>query len=323
MRISNSKAKTWRRCPKQYEFKYVHKLRPKRRKIHLELGSWVHDLLMHYHDGQDWKKQHRLLTVKFNNLFEEEKEDLGDLPQEALRLMSSYLRHYEKQDKDHHTIDTEMNEIITMPDGTEFNFIIDEIYEEPGQGLWLRDHKTVGKFMPADFMLIDAQLTRYFYCAEKLGYTPLLGVEFNEIRTKAPVVPEELKSGLLSQRQNMDTDYWTYLRAIKRRKQSPKIYMETLRRLWEREQGDSRFFRRSRLPKDKPVTDRMMAELTMTAQEIEAAEAVNRFPRTADKSCEWMCDYMDLCVVELTGGDTSSLIKMKYDQKKRNEEDDK
>jgi hypothetical protein len=33
--------KTFRRCPKQYEFKYVYGLRPKLKKLQLEKGSWV------------------------------------------------------------------------------------------------------------------------------------------------------------------------------------------------------------------------------------------------------------------------------------------
>jgi hypothetical protein len=320
MRLSNSKAKTWRRCPKQYEFKYVHKLRPKRKKAHLELGTWVHELLMVYYDGEDWKARHRQLKAKFKNLFEEEREELGDLPGEALRLFKSYLRHYEKEDAEHRTIDTEIDEIIELPNGLKFQFIIDRIYEDR-DGLWLQDHKAISKFMPSDFMLLDAQLTRYFYCAEKMGYTPLLGVEFNEIRIKPPTIPETLKSGFLTQKKNIDTDYWTYLKAIKDLDQEPKLYVETLRRLWERDQSDSRFFRRSRLPRDKPVTRTMMRELTDTAHEIKEAEKRGRFPRTPDKSCQWMCDYIDLCVMELHGGDISSTVKMRYDKHKRNEED--
>lgn len=319
MRVSNSKTKTWRRCPKQYHFKYVLGLRPKARKFHLELGTWVHDLLMTYYDGEDWKKRHRILTVKFNNLFEEEKEELGDLPDEAKRLMLSYLREYEQGDNEHHTIDTEMNEIVELPDGTEFNFVIDEIYEETSSGLWLRDHKTVSRFMPPDFMLLDAQLTRYFYCAEKLGYTPLMGVEFNEIRTKAPAIPETLTSGMLTTRKNIDTDYWTYLRQVKKLKQSPKIYSDILKRLKE---SDEKFFRRTRLPKDKPITRQMMAELSMSVEEMEAAEEKGHFPRTPDKSCDWMCDYKDLCIIDLQGGNIEPAIKMKYEKRKGRRKDD-
>lgn len=320
MRLSNAKAKTWRRCPKMYDFKYVKKLRPKRKKAHLELGTWVHELLMVYYDGEDWKQKHRVLRAKFNNLFEEEKEELGDLPAEALRLFKSYLRHYKKRDIEHRTIDTEIDEIVTLPNGIEFNFIIDRIYEDR-DGLWLQDHKTLSSFLPADFMLLDAQLTRYFWCAEELGYTPLLGVEFNEIRTKPPAIPHTLKSGLLSTAQKMDTDYWTYLETVKKLEQSPALYKGKLRELWERDQTDNRFFRRSRLPKDKPVTRRMMAELEDTAVEIEAAEARGRFPRTPDKSCQWGCDYLDLCVIDLHGGSIDSAVKLKYERRNRNEED--
>jgi hypothetical protein len=49
--LSNSKVKTWNRCPKQWEFKYIYGLRPKKKTIQLERGSWVHELLMVHYDG--------------------------------------------------------------------------------------------------------------------------------------------------------------------------------------------------------------------------------------------------------------------------------
>jgi hypothetical protein len=307
--VSNARIKTWRRCPKKYEFRYVMGLRPKRLQAPLERGSWVHELLMYHYDGEDWKEKHAENTDAFNNLFEEEREDLGDLPAECERIMRSYLRHYRDEDKHEHTVDSELDEILTMPNGLEFNFIIDRIYEDRDGGLWLQDHKTVSRWLPPDFMLLDAQLTRYFWCAEKMGYTPLMGVEFNQIRTKAPTVPSLLQSGELSQRMNIDTDYWTYLRAIKQHELDPKDYKKILEHLWAQEDS---FFRRSRMPRDKPVTDQMMDELFMSVDEIVAAEKHGAYPRTVMKECTWDCPYLEPCVIQLQGGDISSIVKMNY-----------
>lgn len=315
LELSNSKAKTFRRCPKQYEFRYVHKLKLKRKGVALERGSWLHDLLMYHADEEDWRARHAELTRDFYNLFEEEREHLGDMPDECERIMKAYIMHYKKTDTTRRVIDTEIDEVITMPNGLRFRFIIDQIYEDQ-DGYWLKDYKTVKSFMDSDFMLLDAQLTRYFWCAEQMGYAPLMGVEFDELRTKAPWVPEPLKTGGLSKKQNMDTDVYTYLQAIKQHDLEVKDYRDVLLRL---KAQTGRFFRRSKLPKDKPITDRMMQELVMTANDILRAERKEEFPRTPDKSCTWGCDYTEPCITELQGGDWSSVAKLKYTTTKRGE----
>lgn len=319
MRLSNAKVNTWRRCPKRYEFKYVHKLRPKRKAIQLERGSWIHDLLMVHYDGHDWREKQAELEREFYKLFEEEREHLGELPAECQRIMQSYLLHYRQEDAQYHTIDSELDEIMTLPNGLEFNFIIDRIYEDREGGLWLQDHKTSAKgFLDPDFMLLDAQLTRYFWCAEKMGYRPLRGIEFNEIRTKPPVVPKLTESGKrLEMRMNMDTDVYTYLRAIKRHGFDPRDYRKILGHL---NRQDEKFFRRSRLPQHEIMQRTMMKELVDSAREIRAAERRGAFPRTARKECNWDCDYKNLCIHQLQGGNIDPLIKLHFRVGRREED---
>jgi hypothetical protein len=99
MRVSHSRVKTWRRCPNQYRYKYVMGLKPRERKTQLERGSWLHELLMVHYDGEDWRLRHRALKKQFMNLFEEEREQLGDLPTECFRIMKSYERTYKFDDE--------------------------------------------------------------------------------------------------------------------------------------------------------------------------------------------------------------------------------
>lgn len=317
LRLSNSRVKTFQRCQKKYDFKYVRKLRKKDKSLPLERGSWIHELLMAMYDGEDWIALHKENTAAFYESTEEEREELGDLPKEVARIMRSYIYHWKSEDKLYHTVDSELDEIIVMPDGYEFNFIIDQILEDSEGGLWLRDHKTVGRWLPPDFMLLDAQLTRYFWAAEEMGYKPLMGIEFNEILTKAPTVPElklapgQKKGGRkeLTQRQNLRTDYWTYLATLKKHGFDPNDYKKTLRRL----KGESdEWFRRSAMPKDKPITDKMMSDLDDIATQIQEAEERGQYPLTAMKECTWDCEFKDLCMIQLQGGDTSDLVKMKY-----------
>lgn len=324
MRVSNSKVKTWRRCPKKYEFKYVMKLEPKQKSVQLERGSWIHALLEAHYRGESWKAVHKRLAREFYNLLEEQREDLGDLPAECLRIMRSYLRYWKQEDEFYNVVDTELDEIITLPTDLQLHVIIDLIVEDRRTGLlWIVDHKTRKTFESSDNMLLDPQLTNYYDAAVLMGYKPLGGVFYNEIRTKAPIVPRlTAKTHQLERRRNIDTDVYTYMSAIRAQGFDPSDYSEILRHL-ARNQTD-RFFRRPRLPKDPPMLRTMRRELGQSAQEIRTAERLGRFPRTFIPSdCRWSCDYKNLCIAQLHGGEIDSMIRAGFRRRKKEDDIDK
>lgn len=318
MRLSNSKVRTWRRCPKKFYYKYEMGLRTKTKSIQLERGSWIHELLQYHYDGEDWLARHKELTVEFYKLFEEEREDLGDLPAECLTIMKNYLREYATEDANYRVIDSELDEIVTLPNGLRIQIIVDLILEEKRSGaLWIVDHKTRKNFSDDTSMILDPQLTVYYWGLGILGYKKLNGVMYNEIRTKLPTAPEPLKSGELSRAKSIDTDVYTYMRAIKRAKLNPADYSETLALIAQRQH--QRFFRRTFIPKDIPMTKQTIREFAMAAEEIEEAQAKTRFPRTfIQNSCAWDCEYRDVCLTEYMGGDIDPLIKMNFEVKDGN-----
>lgn len=77
---TQSMIKTFLNCPREAYYKYVLELRPKVSGKALEIGKWMHTLLEAYYKGEDWEQEHALLTSRYNKLFDEEKEDLGNLP---------------------------------------------------------------------------------------------------------------------------------------------------------------------------------------------------------------------------------------------------
>jgi hypothetical protein len=168
--------------------------------------------------------------------------------------------------------------------------------------------------MAPDFMLLDVQLARYFWCAEEMGYTPLRGVLFNEIRTKPPSIPPQLRSGGISTAKKYDTDLFTLLAALKSYGLDPNDYPDLVRRA---KANTVNYFRRTPMPKDKTLTVTQLKDLLMTAREMKTAEALNHFPRTVMKSCDWDCDYKDPCIVQLFGGDIEQMLKKNYQQRGR------
>lgn len=316
-RVSNSKAACFRRCPKQYEFRYVKKLKKKRTALPLKKGSWIHELLMTHYDGKDWRVRHKQLTAQFNKLLIEEREEYGDLPTECARIMHSYVAHYKEEDKHYKVLDTEIDALVELPNGDMFNFIIDLILEEDDGGIWFLDHKNVSSLMDADYMLLDAQLAKYVWGGAQIGYPNIRGVMFNELCTKAPTLPKELKDGGLEQRKNLQCDVYTYYREIKRLGLDPHDYTEMLQHL--RGQSD-KWFRRTRMPRDKPMVEQTIREMLWTIDDIKRAEASGRFPRTPDKSCTWMCEYLHPCVVDLQGGDIDEITRLQFTTTKREQD---
>jgi PD-(D/E)XK nuclease superfamily len=316
IRLSNAKVKTWRRCPNKYRYKYVMNLQPKTRGIALERGSWIHELLMVHYDGEDWRVRHDLLSKQFYSLFEEEREMLGDLPDECARIMRSYLRHWREADRHFRVVDSEVNEIVTLPSGIEFNVVVDLIVEDEDGFLWPWDHKTRKNFAEADDMVLDPQLTNYFTSLEIMGYHPLGGAVYNEIRTKPPTIPKVLKTGGLSRKKRIDTDAYTYMREVKRRGLNPANYRSIILHL--RDSKKDAFFKRTMLPKDPPMLKQMRRELTWTANEILRAERKGEYPRTfIPRQCKWDCEYKDPCIVELHGGDVESILKHDFERRSK------
>lgn len=321
-RLSNSKVKTWRRCPKKFQFKYEMGLRPRKKSIQLERGSWIHDLLMYHYDGRDWRKRHEELTRDFYNLFEEEREDLGNLPAECKRIMLAYLRHYRLEDRNYHVVDSELNEIVTLPNGIELNIVVDLVVEDKADGgLWIWDHKTRKKIGDDISALLDPQLTVYYWGLELLGYTPLNGVVYNELCTKPPTIPQMLKRGGLSKRKNIATDVATYMRAIKKHDLDPNDYSDILRHIAVAQRD--RFFRRTHIPKDPPVLKRMIRDFESASEEIEFAQQRKRFPRTyIPNDCKWSCEYLDLCLTSLHGGDIKPMVNMNFERRTKRKDED-
>lgn len=318
MRVSNSRLKTFRRCPNQYRYKYIMGLRPRKRKDHLERGTWIHDLLMVHYDGEDWRARHLELKRKFSNLFEEEREELGDLPTECGRIMRSYLRTYGQTDKRYITVDSELDEIVTLPNGVRLHMVVDLIvWDTHLKGLWIWDHKTRKSFEELDNITLDPQGTLYYDGLTVMGYEGILGFMANEIRTKAPAIPDVLVAGGLSKRKNIDTDVWTYMREIKRRGLDPRDYADILESIAVRQKD--RFFRRVAIPKDPTTVSTLRREALQTIKIIELSERKKYFPRTYDKSCAWGCDYRDLCIAELRGGDIKPMIRQNFKSDKEME----
>lgn len=327
---THSMLKCFGRCPNQARYKYAMRLKPKRvsaRSLPLKRGTWFHRLMELYYAGEDWITEHARLSAQFALLFDEEKEALGDLPDECLRLMRSYLWHYgaDKGDPYHgwEVLDTELTLECPWPDGQGIYRCRLDLLARDQYGLFIGDHKTHKRLPNHTTRLLDAASALYLWCARENGLEVNRFI-WNYVRTKAPTVPKLVYVGTAREAMSsaaIDTDYPTYACEIKRLglQDSPKWDRGLLRSLKSQRWVDgnvqtSPFFRRTTLEKDDDMIARVVAAAMRTRDRMHSYpfnewESVERVP---DTSCEWMCEFNEICQVELFTGNAARLIRQNF-----------
>lgn len=320
---THSMLKTFRRCPKQAEFKYAKRLKPRRLAAPLRRGKWIHSLLETYHMGGDWRKVHTAFSTEFNEMFDEEKEYYGDMPTEIATIMEGYIWHYADDPWEYKEVEFQLD--AAFPDGSMYRGKVDALIENEF-GLWLVDHKSHKSLPDHNFRLLDAQSALYLWAARENGMK-IQGFIWNYLRWKPPTVPQMAYVGTKRQRlstRSIETDYPTFARAIRAYKGehgleiTPELrdhakYLKG-QRYRHGEPQTSPFFRRDVLEKDDRMLDRVMNEnfhtsLRMHDYDFTDTEMVER---VVSPSCKFSCSYVDLCTVDLLGGNTRPLIKQNY-----------
>lgn len=312
--FSQSKLKSFNRCPKQYEYKYIQKLTPKRRERPLFVGSWVHKALESYYSTQDrdWKPGYAEYKLQWDRLFDEEKEELSKRGNPAIaipRIMRGYDFYYKNDGWD--PILTEQEFIVETPmKGVFFKLVLDLLVMDEEEMVWTVDHKTASSIPAATtFHAMDPQLILYPWALDlimKEGRLPTMqlgGVIYNYVKSRAPTEPQLLKNGDLSKRK-VATDYPTLYLFLKRNGYDPHDFSDILVPLKKR----SEFLRRYRLPREAHVTKEVVMDALSVVKRMQDTK---RFTRSVSKDCTF-CGYKDLCRADLNGFDTTLMRKNDY-----------
>lgn len=325
---TNSMLNTFSRCPNQARYKYAERLKPRfinSKDKPLKRGVWFHSLLEEYYAGRDWKAKHKELSAKFSELFDEEKDALGDLPSEMSKLMRSYLWHYgaNKDDPFHgwEVIDTELTLEAPWPDGEGiFRGRIDLLVRDEF-GLWIVDHKTHKSFPNSAYRALDPASALYTWAAWE-NNLPVKGFIWNYVNPKEPTKPELVYRDTPRERlstKKIQTDYPTYYLALKEYGLDPKDHAITLnalkRQRWELDQVQtSPFFRRDILEKNSDMIARVIAASMKTRDKMHGYEYedTDAIERVVNRDCEHYCKYVNLCMTELEGGNANHIRSQSF-----------
>lgn len=320
--ISHSSVKKFRRCKRQYFYGVVEELEPRIHDPKLKLGSWFHELMRAYYSGEDWKKAHAKELKAFNNLFKEERDIYGDMPEQVYRMMESYLWHYRKEEEDWEVLHVEQSFEVVFDSEYRFTFKPDLIIRDHStkeKAVWVVDHKTAKSVPSGEWRLEDLQSTLYPWALREGTDLEIKGFIFNYIRKKSPSIPKINKNGAIS-RARLDTDYPTMAKflmeyyevdSVNKLPAEWKTRLKVLR-------AEHKYFKRSRIDKSPELVNRQVEELSYTVQELEIwheiheKDDIDPWVRTAIPSCAWDCDFHDLCVIELLGQDSKFMRRTKY-----------
>lgn len=314
--FSWSEIKTYQRCPKQHEYKYLERLVPRAKSRPLFLGNWVHAALQTHYASGDWRLGHNEYVAEWNKLFEEEKIALRTrgrqvsppFPEIVERIMKSYVFYNREDEWEPIAIEQEFEVDTPLVIGgkrLKLKGIIDLIVKDGDGLLWVVDHKTAGTIpAPTSFHAMDPQLMLYPWAAKKAWGWDVAGIYYNYVKSRPPSLPKINKNGTLS-KAKIVTDYPTLFRFLKGNGYDPNDFRDQLIPLRKR----SPFLKRYKYPREATVTKEILLDVLSVAKH---SREDNRRTRTITRDCASMCSFHDLCRAELNGLDTTMMRKHNF-----------
>jgi hypothetical protein len=254
---------------------------------------------------------------KYRILFQEEREQYGDIIGDIRRIYEGYERRYAKDPWTY--LRTEHLLTIDLAKNVRFIGYEDKFVSDQEGRLWIVDHKSYKTIPNEDDRFSDLQSVFYIW-AHQLQHPKeaVTGFCWDYLRTKAPAIPQVLVKGGLTKRANIDTDYYTYLDAIKSNNLNPRDYIDLLNRL---KKENSRFFKRVYLPSpSKEMIKTAVTDAKNTAIEIKNLGTTLR-DRNMTRDCPRFCDYYNICQTEYRGIDSEYVRKTEYEEREPSEDD--
>lgn len=318
-----SKVQAWRSCNKKYEFSVIRNLQAKRKPSQLLRGTILHEMLEARDLAQKTGKTKEPTTggagaiflkydTQYSKLFEAEREFYGEnFMDDIWRIYKGYTRTYPAGTaQDWKVLATEGLVQARLTSKITFEGHYDLRVDFNGRR-WLVDRKSHKVIPTAEERFNNFQLLLYVDAWNKEHPKDRVdGIIWDYLRTKAPTIPEVLKSGQLTRRKDLDTDVHTYRAAIRANELDEDGYDYYLKEL-ERRSVD-RFYQRVTLPiPSREMVNTVVQEFTHTAEMMRTAK---HFPRNATYTCP-RCQFFKLCNAELSGINAKFVEKSDYEQR--------
>lgn len=306
--VSNSKLNTWRRCHYSYYLKYALKLERKLKPGPLQRGVVIHECLENWNNGKSWKKPLKKYRENFyKNTFEEERVELGDIPQMVQELLEAYTHFYTEEEFEY--LQNELHFELPLTQDIAIQGYIDSIVKDKNGRVWSMENKTYARTPDRDFLIFNPQSATYNWALKQLGYEPE-GMLWNIIKAKEPTKPKLTQKTQQLSVAKLDSTPYTVRKGIIELGLDPEDYQDFIDK-----HDYSNYFYRHQIRLNQKVVDSIMEDTISTAQEI-YDQGGKLKDKNLGKDCSW-CSYKSICQAELMGLDVDYIIEAEYQVRKK------
>lgn len=304
---SYSTQRTFLRCPKKFEYTYLQRLRPVQTDSRFLLGSAVHSFLEIYYrsiaQGATREDAYEAGLLSLQEYLQEHMPQ-SDRDEDMVQLATGMVKHYHAYATEHDRftpLETEVPWKVNLANGDTLMGKFDGLVLE-GNEIWILEHKTAAT-INTSHVSRDKQVSVYCLIAQTSGI-PVAGVIYNTLRKALPAAPKPLKKGGLSRSLGPNLTYASYIQAIRENGLRLEDYAEELAVLKERE---NTFFDRQYVRRPEGSLETVANDLLATQLSMAAYAKIKWYPRNDTKDCSWDCPFVELCQLELDGGDATHL----------------
>lgn len=305
--VSQSKVKSWRKCRRQYSYKYVEGLRPKKKKRPLQFGDLIHKMIEAHADAEDPFQLLDKIALEKGKMFAAEREMYGDIINDIRSIMTEYFDYWGESSlvylrRNKKSAEHEFE--IELFDGVSFKGKIDAV----GKNNDLRclvEHKTFTRMPSEDHRWRNIQSSVYIRALDILGWS-VEATLWDYIKSKPPIKPDILKSGAMSTKV-IDSLPNVIMGVIEQNNLDPSKYSEFIALI--KNNRDS-YFKRINTPVNKKIVDCVFDDFVSTAKEIVELHGKSQ-ERTIDLHCDY-CEFEPLCRAELLGMDVDFIKSREF-----------
>ena len=306
--ISYSRFSLYLRCPYAHFLRYVERINSCSPCRPLHFGSDFHKLLevrtSKARINAEWKR----MRDDFYSMPAAWQTELGEnYPDDLKAIFSDYMAMWKGTplpDETEHSFELKVDPEVV------FVGVIDELYRYDGK-IDIGEHKTFSLPPNMNTLVMNSQKSLYCKAAELLWGQLPSKVRWDYIKSSPAKYPIWLeKSGRFSTAASKDITPRSWARACKERGiEDPEILKQG-----EAYKGnESNFFFRVEQDVYPEMVEDVFDGFVYTCKDIVKQGHTNK-TKNLTRDCAW-CEYRDICMAELSGGDREYVISEKFERK--------
>lgn len=314
--FSFSQISSYKSCKLKWYFGYVVGIEPKRLRPTISFGSCGHAILEASFTGKDLKSAAEKWSndlIDSSNWFDEEIEEIKVIAEEALRTVEHYLL-YHPEDRSWVIMDVEKEYNVSIEGmaGIRIKGYLDVVIreEEQSKNLWVVEHKFPKSLKEEENLDLVQQLKMYDWAARKiykgLGFT-FKGCIYNQILGKAPKIPSLNKNGTMS-KAAISTTWDVYSDCLIKAGLDPVEYIDMKEKL-----DQKHFWQRNKVLTSEVERKNFVMDLKKVIWEM--TKKSNHIYGAYSYICD-DCEFKELCIEHLKGGDVEFIIENNYRKRK-------